>query len=75
MTLIDETHTKPKINERRLVPIHENLKQWLIVEDDADDRYLMQNALEHIGVTDTVHTVNDGQEAVEKRKGAIRRPA
>lgn len=37
----------------------------LIVEDDAEDRYLLQNAFEHIGVTDTVHTAGDGQEAVE----------
>lgn len=41
----------------------------LIVEDDAEDRYLLQNAFEHIGVTDTVHTVGDGQEAVEYLSG------
>lgn len=41
----------------------------LIVEDDAEDRYLLQNAFEHVGVTDTVHTVSDGQEAIEYLSG------
>lgn len=41
----------------------------LIVEDDAADRYLIQNAFEHIGVTDTVHTVADGHEAVDYLSG------
>lgn len=41
----------------------------LIVEDDAEDRYLLQNAFEQIGVTDTVQTVGDGQEAVEYLSG------
>jgi len=41
----------------------------LIVEDDAGDRYLIQNAFEHIGVTDTVHTAMDGHEAVEYLAG------
>ena len=41
----------------------------LIVDDDANDRFLIQSAFSHIGVTDPIYTVADGAEAIEYLKG------
>jgi CheY-like chemotaxis protein len=42
----------------------------LIVDDDANDRFLMQTAFANIGVNETVNSVADGAEAIEYLKGA-----
>lgn len=41
----------------------------LIVDDDANDRFLMQTAFSHIGVSESVFSVGDGTEAIEYLKG------
>jgi CheY-like chemotaxis protein len=41
----------------------------LIIDDDADDRYLIQRAFQKIGVSDPIHLVNDGVEAIEYMMG------
>ena len=41
----------------------------LIVEDDADDQFLIETAFRKIGVTDPIHIVNDGVEAIAYMKG------
>jgi CheY-like chemotaxis protein len=42
----------------------------LVVDDDANERFLMQTAFSNIGVSETVNTVADGAEAIEYLKGA-----
>jgi CheY-like chemotaxis protein len=37
----------------------------LFIEDDEDDIYVMQNALERVGIHETMHFVRHGKEAVE----------
>jgi len=41
----------------------------LVIEDDLDDQYLIKRALQKIGVTDPIHAVNDGVEAIEYMMG------
>src|SRR5436190_15269103 len=41
----------------------------LVVDDDEDDRYLIKRAFEKIGVTDPIHPVIDGVEAIEYMMG------
>jgi CheY-like chemotaxis protein len=41
----------------------------LIVDDDANERFLMQSAFSHIGVSEPVHCVGDGAEAIEYLRG------
>jgi two-component system response regulator len=41
----------------------------LIVDDDPNDRFLMQSAFSNIGVNEAVYTVGDGAEAIEYLKG------
>lgn len=42
----------------------------LIVDDDANERFLMQAAFSNIGVSEAVYSVADGAEAIEYLKGA-----
>jgi CheY-like chemotaxis protein len=42
----------------------------LIVDDDANDRFLMQTAFSAIGVSEAVYSVGDGAEAIEYLEGA-----
>ena len=41
----------------------------LIVDDDANDRLLMQSAFSHIGISDPIYMVSDGTEAIEYLSG------
>jgi CheY-like chemotaxis protein len=41
----------------------------LIVDDDPNERFLMQAAFSQIGVTEPVHCVGDGAEAIEYLRG------
>lgn len=41
----------------------------LIADDDANDRFLMQTAFAHIGVSEAVFTVDDGASAIEYLEG------
>jgi CheY-like chemotaxis protein len=41
----------------------------LVVDDDEDDQYLIKMAFTKIGVTDPIHLVNDGVEAIEYMMG------
>jgi CheY-like chemotaxis protein len=41
----------------------------LIVDDDPNDRFLMQTAFSNIGVRDAVYSVADGAEAIEYLEG------
>jgi CheY-like chemotaxis protein len=41
----------------------------LIVEDDPNDQFLLERAFRKIGVTDPIHIVNDGREAIAYMKG------
>lgn len=41
----------------------------LVVDDDEDDRYLIKRAFEKIGVTDPIHLMKDGVEAIEYMMG------
>ena len=42
----------------------------LLVEDNEDDVYLMKSALKEAGVTNPVHVVEDGQQAIEYLNGS-----
>jgi CheY-like chemotaxis protein len=39
------------------------------VDDDVNERLLMQDAFSHIGVNEAVHCVGDGSEAIEYLRG------
>ena len=41
----------------------------LIVDDDSDDRFLIERAFRAIGVTDPIHAVSDGAEAIAYMEG------
>ena len=41
----------------------------LVVDDDEDDQYLIKMAFKKIGVTDPIHLVSDGVEAIEYMMG------
>jgi CheY-like chemotaxis protein len=41
----------------------------LIVDDDAGDRFLIERAFREIGVKDTIHLLNDGEEAIAYMMG------
>jgi CheY-like chemotaxis protein len=41
----------------------------LLVEDDPNDQFLLERAFRKIGVTDPIHVVNDGSEAIAYMKG------
>jgi CheY-like chemotaxis protein len=41
----------------------------LLVEDDPNDQFLLERAFRKIGVTDPIHVVNDGTEAIAYMKG------
>lgn len=41
----------------------------LIVDDDANDQFLIKAAFREAGVSDTLYTVNDGAEAISYLKG------
>jgi len=41
----------------------------LIVDDDPNDRFLIKTAFREAGVTDTIHDVEDGAEAIAYLKG------
>lgn len=41
----------------------------LIVDDSEDDQFLIKNAFKKIGVTDPIHTVGDGVEAIAYMMG------
>ena len=41
----------------------------LIVDDDANDQFLIKTAFREAGVHDTIYTVNDGAEAISYLKG------
>lgn len=41
----------------------------LIVEDDPHDQYLLEHTFRQIGVTDPIHLVGDGVEAIEYMMG------
>jgi CheY-like chemotaxis protein len=41
----------------------------LIVDDDANDQFLIKTAFRDAGITDTIQTVNDGAEAISYLKG------
>src|SRR5690242_6687735 len=41
----------------------------LIVEDNPHEQLLIQTAFQEIGVTDSIHIVNDGEEAIAYLKG------
>jgi CheY-like chemotaxis protein len=45
---------------------HSNI---LIVDDDANDRILIESAFREVGVTDPIHTVNNGKEAIAYMMG------
>jgi CheY-like chemotaxis protein len=36
----------------------------LVADDDANDRFLIEKAFREIGVTDPIHLLNDGEEAI-----------
>jgi CheY-like chemotaxis protein len=36
----------------------------LIVDDEPNDRVLIESAFREVGVTDPIHTVNGGKEAI-----------
>ena len=40
------------------------IKTILVVEDDANDQFLIETAFQQIGSTDTVHLVSNGAEAI-----------
>lgn len=44
----------------------------LIVDDDENDRHLVQSAFSHIGVTGPIYAVDDGMDAVSYLRGAGR---
>jgi CheY-like chemotaxis protein len=48
-----------------------NHARILLADDNEDDVLLMQRALREAGLTNPVHVVSDGSEAVEYLKGAI----
>jgi CheY-like chemotaxis protein len=41
----------------------------LVIDDDRDDQYLIKMAFKKIGVTDPIHLVSDGMEAIEYMMG------
>jgi CheY-like chemotaxis protein len=41
----------------------------LVVDDSEDDQFLIKNAFKKIGVTDPVHLLNDGVQAIEYMMG------
>src|SRR5688500_15925507 len=41
----------------------------LVIDDDVDDQYLIKRAFHKIGVTDPIHCVGDGVEAIEYMMG------
>jgi len=41
----------------------------LVVDDDENDRFLVKRAFQKIGVTDPIHLVRDGVEAIEYMMG------
>ena len=41
----------------------------LIIDDSEDDQYLIKNTFKKIGVTDPIHVVSDGVEAIEYMMG------
>ena len=41
----------------------------MVVDDDANDLFLIERAFRAIGVTDPIHTINGGQEAIAYMKG------
>jgi CheY-like chemotaxis protein len=41
----------------------------LIVDDDQNDQFLIKNAFKKIGVTDPIHAVDDGAEAIHYMMG------
>ena len=41
----------------------------LVVEDDKNDQFLIERAFRKIGVTDPIHLVSDGAEAIAYMKG------
>ncbi len=40
-------------------------RRLLFIEDDEDDVYVIQNALQRVGIHETMHFVRHGKEAVE----------
>ncbi|HEX3624642.1 MAG TPA: response regulator [Verrucomicrobiae bacterium] len=49
-----------------------NMPVVLIVDDDANDRFLLQSAFLQIGLSDPIHAVADGAEAIEYLRGTGR---
>jgi CheY-like chemotaxis protein len=45
------------------------MKSILQVEDDPNDVFFLQHAMNKAGVTNPIHTVSDGQEAIDYLKG------
>jgi CheY-like chemotaxis protein len=41
----------------------------MVVDDNADDQFLIKNAFKKIGVTDPIHLLSDGIEAIEYMMG------
>jgi len=46
------------------------MKTILQVEDDPNDVFLLQHAMQHAGVTNPIQVATDGQQAIEYLKGA-----
>src|SRR5688572_19335100 len=45
------------------------MKPILQVEDDPNDVFFLQKAMNKVGVTNPIHVVSDGQEAIDYLKG------
>jgi hypothetical protein len=41
----------------------------MVADDDPDDLFLIERAFRAIGVTDPIHTINGGQEAIAYMMG------
>jgi CheY-like chemotaxis protein len=41
----------------------------LVIDDSEDDQFLIKNALKKIGVTDPIHLLDDGMDAIEYMMG------
>jgi CheY-like chemotaxis protein len=46
------------------------MRNLLLVEDNADDQFIMKRALQSAGVTNPVNIVEDGQQAIDYLSGA-----
>ena len=69
MTRNSSIATKPFWNPAELHAMKEYHSTILIVDDEPSDRIFIESSFKAIGVTDPIHAVHNGQEAISYMLG------